>query len=506
MTAGHSLAFVLRVADVLARGLSSGRRQRCRAMLDEGRGFTTDLRSLYIPWPLPDGLEPDALAPRIALQCAPTKELLAPLALAHLNARERAALQLIEGAHALLWAATFWPGLTQNLRALAPDVPLAATLATRGDELLEQALLLARGRAPLQVPAVFGHLPLVRTAHIDLAARRAQLESRLPWSMKQRLERLNNWSVAIGGEGDSGASARRSAPLDEESEERTLAQRKARLGTPYPEWDVFHGRYREDHVTVFETRVTAPTPAPSGPVDPRLAAWFEQPLERRWQQRLEDGSDLDVEALVDMRIDELSGSPHTDRLYRERLPAARDVACALLIDRSGSLSKADLLTHEVACANALTAAMTRAGERHGVFAFWSDGRDHVAFEVLRDFDDVRPLQLQAAQLRPRGYTRMGAALRHATARLQREPARRRVLLVLGDGVPCDEGYEGGFAAADVAKAVEEADKLGVTTAFIALGRPADDALAEALPHHLTRIDNMANLAPLLGTLHARLVS
>ena len=506
MTASHSLAFVLRVADVLARGLSSGRRQRCRAMLGEGRGFATDLRGVYIPWPLPDGLELDALSPRIALQCAPSKELLAPLALAHLNARERAALQRIEGAHALHWAAMHWPGLTPTLRALAADVPPCTTPVTRGEALLEQALLLARGSAPLQVPEVFGQLPLVRSALIDLSARRAQLESRLPWSMKKRLERLNNWSAAVGGEGDSGTSAERSAPLDRDGEELTLAQRKARLGIPYPEWDVFRGQYREDHVTLFETRVAAPTSAPTRPIDARLAAWFEHPLERRWQQRLEDGSDLDVDALVDMRIDTLSGSPHNDKLYRERLPAARDVACALLIDRSGSLSKSDLLTHEVACANALTAAMTRAGERYGVFAFWSDGRDHVAFEVLRDFDDVRPLQMQTAQLRPRGYTRMGAALRHATARLQREPARRHVLLVLGDGVPCDEGYEGDYAAADVAKAVEEADRLGVTTAFIALGQPAEDTLAQALPHQLTRIGSMANLAPVLGTLHARLVA
>lgn len=501
---GLTLAQALRLGEILSRGLSQGRRQRCRTMLGDGRGFATDLDAIYLPWPLPAPLEAH-LAPAIALQAAPSKDLLAQLPLARLTLRERHALQIVEGAEALGWARAQWPGLRAALDALCGGITPRLTAALSAAQMMDAAIAAMRDRHTLP-PLIFGQLPIVRSAVVDLAARRAQLESRLPWSSKKRIEKLSNWSIAIGGGADEGTAAQRSGNSeDDDSDDRVATQRKSRLGTPYPEWHSGRQQYREHHVTVFETRRRPPLRRTERP-DPRLIAWFEQPLERRWKQRLEDGSDLDIDGLVDVRIDELAGMRHRERLYRERLPAAREVAVALLIDRSGSLSMAEHLKHEIACANALTAAMERAGERYGVFAFWSDTRDHVAFEVLRDFDDGLPLQLDESSLRPRGYTRLGAALRHATARLLREPAERRVLLALGDAVPSDEGYEGPYAAADVQKAVEEAEQHAVTVSFIAIGRPRHDLLAELLPRHLVRVDSVEQLAPVLADVHARLAS
>ena len=148
--------------------------------------------------------------------------------------------------------------------------------------------------------------------------------------------------------------------------------------------------------------------------------------------------------------------------------------------------------------------MDRARERYGVFAFWSDTRHQVAVEVLRDFNDGRRLQLDPRRLTPRGYTRIGGALRHVTMRLRKEPASRRVLLVLGDAIPCDEGYEGQYAAADVAKAVEEAEQYGVTVAFIAIGTPPEDPLADLLRGRFYRVSSVAALAPVLAEVHSRL--
>ena len=59
-----------------------------------------------------------------------------------------------------------------------------------------------------------------------------------------------------------------------------------------------------------------------------------------------------------------------------------------------------------------------------------------------------------------GYTRMGAPMRHLTSRLLAQPSERRLLIVIGDGLMSDEGYEGRYAWADVAHAVDEANKAG----------------------------------------------
>lgn len=499
----RTLAQTRVIVDILSRGLSHGRRVGCRPMLGEGRGFATDLHHIYLPWPLPPELSGPGLSCAIALQSAPSKELLAQLPLARLNRRERLALQIVEAAEAMGWVEQYWTGLALTLQKLAPEIVPMRTEALSAATLLERALQLVRARQVLLLPPVFGQLPVVRTALMSMAARRSQIESRLTWKFKKRLEKLNQWSIAVTGEGDT--AARVVGDPDENEEDQLLDSRRARVGTPYPEWSMISQRYREDHVSVIESRVNSNNTR-TVEVDHRLAAWFEQPIERGWKHRLEDGSDLDVDAIVDACNDDLAGKVHSDRFYRERLPATRDTACTLLIDRSGSLAQFGNLLHEISCANALAAAMDRARERYAAFAFWSDTRHHVAVEVLRDFDDGQRLQIDAQRLRPRGYTRIGGALRHVTMRLRKEPASRRILLVLGDAVPCDEGYEGRYAAADVVKAVEEAEQYGVTVAFIAVGTPPDDPLAEPLGNRFHRVSTIADLAPVLAEVHSRLTS
>lgn len=472
-------------------------------MLGAGRGFATDLRHVFFPWPLPDRYDGTLLSCALALQAAPTKEILARLPLSHLNRKERHALQLVEAEEAMSWVAETWPGLDEPLRAAMPGLVPRRNGDADAEALLARAVALAKAKSMPEVPAIVGQLPIVRSALVSLAARRSQMESRLPWANRKRLHRFSTWSVAIAGEGE--AAARGAGQPDENEEERLLDERNARSGIPYPEWNVFSQQYREQHVSVIESRVRADSDRKEE-VDPRLAAWFEQPIDRGWRHRLEDGSDIDVDAVVDACADDMARKLHVNRLYRERLPAARDTVCALMIDRSGSLSRGGNLKHEIACANALAAAMDRARERHAVFAFWSDTRHQVAVEVLRDFDDGQRLNLDHKKLSPRGYTRIGGALRHVAMRLRKEPASRRVLLVLGDAVPCDEGYEGQYAAADVAKAVEEAEQHGVTVAFIAIGTPPEDPLAEVLRGRFHRISTLSSLAPVLAEVHSRLAS
>ena len=72
---------------------------------------------------------------------------------------------------------------------------------------------------------------------------------------------------------------------------------------------------------------------------------------------------------------------------------------------------------------------------------------------LKDFDDIHFVAPSDSGLTVGGYTRLGAPLRHLTNRLLREPSERRLLIVIGDGLMSDEGYEGRYAWADVAHAV-----------------------------------------------------
>ncbi|MGI9591868.1 MAG: hypothetical protein ACR2P8_10915, partial [Myxococcota bacterium] len=76
-----------------------------------------------------------------------------------------------------------------------------------------------------------------------------------------------------------------------------------------------------------------------------------------------------------------------------------------------------------------------------------------------------------------GYTRIGPALRHATALLAATPAERRLLLLVSDGKPTDyDRYEGRYGVADVRQAIREAHEREIHTHALAIDAVARDYL------------------------------
>ena len=159
-----------------------------------------------------------------------------------------------------------------------------------------------------------------------------------------------------------------------------------------------------------------------------------------------------------------TGEAKEPRIFRELLPSSRDVTTALLLDGSSSLGVhgGRIFRLELACADALSRAMTHARERHGIFVFTGNTRHRVDVGCLKDFEDPRFVPPSGLGLQTGGYTRLGAPLRHLTSRLLAQPSERRLLIVIGDGLISDEGYEGRYAWADAAHAVEEANDAGVS--------------------------------------------
>jgi len=78
-----------------------------------------------------------------------------------------------------------------------------------------------------------------------------------------------------------------------------------------------------------------------------------------------------------------------------------------------------------------------------------------------------------AALEPDGYTRVGAAVRHASNLLSRERARHRLLLLLSDGKPNDvDEYAGRYGIEDTRQAVAEARLQGLMPFCLTVDREA----------------------------------
>lgn len=136
------------------------------------------------------------------------------------------------------------------------------------------------------------------------------------------------------------------------------------------------------------------------------------------------------------------------------------------------------------------------GDSLSVMAFAS--RTRTVCRVFDVMDSRTPWAVGRARLgalTPQGYTRIGPALRHATARLAAEAARHKVLLLISDGKSTDyDRYEGRHGIADVRQAVREADRSGVTVHGLTLDARAAETMPAMLGpgrfHPLHRVEEL----------------
>lgn len=251
-------------------------------------------------------------------------------------------------------------------------------------------------------------------------------------------------------------------------------------GALHPEWDVHADRYRPEWCRVidFPLPAAAEVSAAGVPRDDVLRRRLSRVgLGPKILRRRADGDELDVDALTDLAIDVRCGYTPPEHVYLERRNLRPDLGVLILVDASGSATDTDpdgLAVHEHQRRAAATLALTleELGARVAVYAFRSHGRHAVHLPAIKTFGQRFGAAGRARldQLRPSGYTRLGAGIRGARDILERDAGTpRRLLLVLSDGFPYDTAYEGRYSEADVQKALEELRTEGVASLCLSIG-------------------------------------
>jgi hypothetical protein len=503
---GTSPAEIERSCSIAAVAFSDGRRQGARLVSGDHRSFTTTVARtvVHVPHPaLASTWTRRSLTCGVALQCAPSKDRVALVSMDRLTPREGAALSIVEAGVALGWLAQSWPGLIPEVGRLLPDLrPGDPDMAA--DDMARRAVELAGANARIAVDPLLGTLPSTRSAGAVTAAVRRAF-GRMPWTAKGRFSK-GEYTIPVGGDG--GVRNPNLPPPSRPENEDLDVRADQRLGIPYPEWNFWQQRFLPDHVAVLERRHPRAHGRPTS-ADPEVRRWFQQQTHRAMRGGLDDGSDLDVDRYVAHYLDGLGGRAPEGRFFRELVPSSRDVTTAVLLDGSSSLGahQGRVFQLELACADALSLAMTAAGERHGVFVFTGNTRHRVEVTCLKDFPDRHVAVPSGVGLSTAGYTRLGAPLRHLTARLLDQPSERRLLLIVGDGMISDEGYEGRYAWADVGHAVEEAADAGVSVYYLGVGPARVDPLPEVFGvRRSQRIRHVEQLPRVLADVHHQLVA
>ncbi len=504
--AGHALR-IERSCALVASAFSERRRQGVRLISGERRSFGMNPSRTVVNIPYP-AVAPDwtlrTLTCGVALQCSPSKDRIAGYPLQELSPRELRALTVVEGEVALGWVGSRWPGLLSEFRRLLPKLEMTSE-ELDAPAMLDRAQALARSGDELHYHPLLGQLPHGASAQGGLLAAVRRMYGQMPWSSKRTLS-LSPHTIPAGGQG--GVQNPNLPPPSRPEDEDIQIRADQRAGIPYPEWNAWTESFLRDHVAVLERKHPSRS-RPSQPASADLRRWFEEHTHRAMRNRLEDGSDLDIDRYIDHYVDTVTGKATEARVFRDLQPAARDVTTALLLDGSASLgaSQGRLFQLELACADALSRAMARARERHGLFVFSGNTRHRVEVSCLKDFEDSYFVVPSDLGLAAGGYTRLGAPLRHLTGRLLEQPSERRLLIVIGDGLMSDEGYEGKYAWADVAHALDEADEAGVSIYYIGVGPARVDPLPDVFgPRRSKRIRRVEELPRVLAHVHRELVA
>ncbi len=245
----------------------------------------------------------------------------------------------------------------------------------------------------------------------------------------------------------------------------------------YDEWDFQQNDYRPDWCHVHQKTVE---PARSVRPEPH---WMEQaqkvrtvferlrPDVARREKRLADGDDINVDLLLAHLVDRaLEPSPPV-RFYERPVINHRDLAVLILLDVSGSTGeqveeRSRVLDVEKQASVILAEGLDALNDRFAVCGFSSNGREQCEYLMFKEFEEPWPDAVgRVMAARPRSSTRIGPALRHSGYLLSSRPERQRLIILVTDGKPMDQGYDPNtrYAQHDVRMACEENARRDVHT-------------------------------------------
>jgi hypothetical protein len=241
-----------------------------------------------------------------------------------------------------------------------------------------------------------------------------------------------------------------------------------------------------------------------------------------------DGEEFDLSAVVDFVIDRraarVGGGHQSERLYTKRLRRRRDVAVSFLLDQSSSTARTigrhplqpytrpgrRIIEIEKEGLVLMSEALEAVGDTYSINGFTSEGRRNVKFYIVKDFnekysDDVKE---RIGGITFQNNTRLGAAIRHATAKLAKQEARTRLLIVLSDGRPYDHDYgDARYAREDTREALRQAKTQGITPFCITIDRESEAELRDLYGEiGYTIIDDVLSLPERMPGIYRRLTT
>ncbi len=324
----------------------------------------------------------------------------------------------------------------------------------------------------------------------------------------------------VAGYGDSSGTAAQSAGNQQAQQNGGSSDK----GVPYPEWDYREARYKRNWSWVQEKKLAESNMTETHRLMKQYAGALkrlkkaiqsQKPTRLAPRLRQMDGDDIDINAVVSFIAEKKAGRSPNPAIYRRREMRQREIAVTLLADMSTSIMQhlpegGGRLVDRVRAGVLLFAeSMEEVGDNYSIAGFCSKYRDNVSYYTIKNFDEPlsENIRSQIGGMSGRLATRMGAAIRHATARFEAVTSRRRLLLILSDGRPedYDDGGDRRYLQEDTRMAVKEAVARGVHPFCITIDTMGNQYLPQIFgPGHYMVLDHINTLPKKLPEIYFRL--
>lgn len=261
-------------------------------------------------------------------------------------------------------------------------------------------------------------------------------------------------------------------------------------GTKYHEWNVNSSRYYESWCCVHHFDEDAPKTNeirrdfPDTLLRKKIA---KLNTDYRRHRRQREGEDIDNDAIIEYVVDRAAGVLSGEQqVFQQAKKTGRNLGVTLLIDASESTNDklecgSTIWSKQRELAFNLVSALDEMGDSVAAYGFRSFGRNDVRFLTIKSFSQRFDLAAinRLHSIKPGGFTRLGAAIRHASHIVSSTAGTdNQLIVVISDGIPFDMQYEKDYAQADVRKALEESENNGVGCVCLSVGSSVDAEVIE----------------------------
>jgi len=192
------------------------------------------------------------------------------------------------------------------------------------------------------------------------------------------------------------------------------------------------------------------------------------------QRRQNQGESFDLDAITDLFVDVNSGHTPSEKIYLSKRKKEKDLSILLLLDISlssdGYANGNKVIEVEKQVSILFGEILDEFNIDFSINAFYSKTRNHSSYLTIKGFDeDWNKAKFKVGAVEPSGYTRIGTALRHSGALLDKRDTKNKWIILISDGKPNDyDKYEGKYGINDVKQALRELNERQINSYALAI--------------------------------------